>query len=85
VNDPWRCRRCLNEGPRLAAAPVPGPDGRDALARVCAACWREWEQREVMVINELRLNFMDPQAQAVLSKHLREFLLLDDGAEVSAP
>jgi Fe-S cluster biosynthesis and repair protein YggX len=29
---------------------------------------------EVMVINELRLNFMDPGAQEVLSKHMREFL-----------
>jgi Fe-S cluster biosynthesis and repair protein YggX len=29
---------------------------------------------EVMVINELRLNFMDPGAQETLNKHMREFL-----------
>jgi len=27
-----------------------------------------------MVINELRLNFMDPQSQETLNKHMREFL-----------
>jgi Fe-S cluster biosynthesis and repair protein YggX len=29
---------------------------------------------EVKVINELRLNFMDPQAEATLHSHLRAFL-----------
>jgi len=30
-----------------------------------------------MVINELRLNFMDPASQEILEKHMREFLMLD--------
>ena len=29
---------------------------------------------EVMIINELRLNFMEPAAQETLGKHMREFL-----------
>ncbi len=35
------------------------------------------QNAEVMVINELRLNFMDPDAQEILIRHLREFLKLD--------
>jgi Fe-S cluster biosynthesis and repair protein YggX len=80
----WQCRRCSREEPRLQAPPVPGPDGRDAQTLICANCWHEWEQREVMVINELRLNFMDPASQQTLSKQLREFLLLDDGGAAPA-
>jgi Fe-S cluster biosynthesis and repair protein YggX len=34
-----------------------------------------------MVINELRLNFMDPRSQEVLTQHMREFLGLTGGAE----
>jgi Fe-S cluster biosynthesis and repair protein YggX len=34
-----------------------------------------------MVINELRLNFMDPAAQDVLNRQMREFLLLDPQPE----
>jgi Fe-S cluster biosynthesis and repair protein YggX len=29
---------------------------------------------EVMVINELRLNFMDPASQEILNQHMRDFL-----------
>lgn len=30
-----------------------------------------------MVINELRLNFMDPESQEILARAMREFLTLD--------
>jgi Fe-S cluster biosynthesis and repair protein YggX len=44
---------------------------------VCAECWQAWQQNEVMVINELRLNFMDPKAQEVLDAEMRRFLCLE--------
>ena len=53
---------------------------RQIRAGVCADCWAEWQEAEVMVINELRLNFMDPKSQDVLAQQLREFLMLDGGA-----
>jgi Fe-S cluster biosynthesis and repair protein YggX len=71
------CRRCGAEGPQLARRPLPGPAGVEIQSSVCASCWSEWERTEVMVINELRLNFMDPEAQQVLERHMREFLALD--------
>jgi Fe-S cluster biosynthesis and repair protein YggX len=70
-----QCRRCGRpEAPALPRAPLPGPLGRDILEHNCADCWGEWTRSEVMVINELRLNFMDPAAQEILSQHMREFL-----------
>lgn len=71
------CSRCAHEAPRMAKPPVPGPTGEEVQARVCADCWAEWEKAEVMVINELRLDFMDPRSLDVLERHLREFLFLD--------
>jgi Fe-S cluster biosynthesis and repair protein YggX len=71
------CGRCGRaEAPALARAPMPGALGRQVLAHVCADCWAEWERAEVMVINELRLNLIDPAAQTTLMGHLREFLQL---------
>jgi Fe-S cluster biosynthesis and repair protein YggX len=32
-----------------------------------------------MVINELRLNFMDPTAQATLDQQMRQFLVMEGG------
>ena len=74
------CRRCGKEGPALARPPQPGPLGAEIQSTVCADCWREWEKAEVMVINELRLNFMDPEAQRTLDTHMREFLALEPAA-----
>ncbi|HVS01516.1 MAG TPA: oxidative damage protection protein [Thermoanaerobaculia bacterium] len=71
------CRRCGQQRQALARAPLPGPLGQQLRDSVCAACWQEWEQAEVMVINELRLNFMDPEAQETLEQQMREFLRLE--------
>lgn len=70
------CRRCGEQRQTLDRPPFPGDFGREILGNVCADCWAEWRRAEVMVINELRLNFMDPTAQEILNTHLREFLNL---------
>jgi Fe-S cluster biosynthesis and repair protein YggX len=76
-----RCSRCGREAaPALAAPPLPGALGREIAAKACADCWSEWQHAEVMVINELRLNFMDPHAQQVLTQHMREFLGLAESS-----
>ncbi len=71
------CERCGRQAPRLGRPPYPGDLGAELVRRICADCWAEWQQAEVMVINELRLNFMDPRAQDVLVQQMREFLGLD--------
>lgn len=76
-----RCARCERpDAPALPKPPLRGPLGQEIQERVCADCWRDWQQTEVIVINELRLNFMDPAAQEVLTRHMREFLRLDPPA-----
>lgn len=74
------CSRCNRTARALETAPVPGPIGEEILSKVCAECWAEWQKAEVMVINELRLNFMDPKAQEVLLHHMREFLFFGGAA-----
>ncbi|MEE2775619.1 MAG: Fe(2+)-trafficking protein [Acidobacteriota bacterium] len=72
------CRRCQREAAALdALPPLPAELADEVVAKVCADCWKDWEAMEVMVINEHRLNFMDPEAPAILQRHLREFLALD--------
>jgi len=71
------CRRCLRpDAPALGRPPLPGPSGEEILAAICRDCWADWQAMEVKVINELRLNFMDPQALQILDAHMREFLAL---------
>jgi Fe-S cluster biosynthesis and repair protein YggX len=51
-----------------------GPDKDRVLAEICATCWKEWEGNEVKVINEYRLNFMDPQHREMLKQSTLDFL-----------
>jgi Fe-S cluster biosynthesis and repair protein YggX len=71
------CARCGESKPALARPPFGGPLGEEIRARVCAPCWAEWRRVEVMVINELRLNFMEPSSQEILAAEMRRFLGLD--------
>ncbi|MBW8876302.1 MAG: oxidative damage protection protein [Acidobacteria bacterium] len=69
------CARCGRpEAPALPRQPLPGKLGAEVRERACLDCWNEWQKMEVMVINELRLNFMDPAAQETLTRHMKEFL-----------
>lgn len=79
------CTRCGRSGaPVLERPPLRGPLGEEIRAKACADCWAAWQQAEVMVINELRLNFMDPSAHEILLAEMRRFLGLDGapGAQV---
>lgn len=73
-----QCTRCGREAPALDKPPSLAPKiAQEIQEKVCAECWAEWESMEVMVINEMRLNFMDPKAQELLDAQMREFLALD--------
>ena len=81
MSEPVDCRRCGRKHQGLSHAPHPGELGRQIQLHVCVDCWNEWREMEVRVINELRLNFIDPESQEVLAKHLAEFLHLQPTAE----
>jgi len=72
------CARCARTAPAARDVAYGGKVGEEIRARICDDCWQEWQHAEVMVINELRLNFMDPESLDVLIRHMREFLMLDD-------
>ena len=75
---PRLCTRCRTRPAGLPRAPIPGPLGERARANLCPDCWSEWERMEVMVINELHLNLLDPEAPAILARHMAEYLGLGD-------
>lgn len=72
----FRCSRCGGASPRLAEPPMRGELGRLVFDRVCASCWQAWIAMGTKVINELRLDFADPQAQDMYDLHMKDFLNL---------
>ncbi len=84
--EPITCQRCGQQALPPARLLMAAEAAAEIRAKICADCWEEWQKGEVVVINELRLNFMDPKSQEILNQHMREFLYLDGKpAERSAP
>ncbi len=75
------CARCGRQAAGATGVFYGGELGEQIRARTCGDCWAVWQQTEVMVINELRLDLMDPKSQDLLARHLREFLMLDGPAD----
>lgn len=73
---PESCVRCQKPGEPPPASRVPfAPAVKEKVtASVCASCWKEWEDMEIKVINEYRLNFMEPEHRAMIQRACLEFL-----------
>jgi Fe-S cluster biosynthesis and repair protein YggX len=70
------CKRCGQTTDALAQPPIPTALGSQIQRSTCQACWREWLRAQVIVINEYRLNLMDPEARKALEGQMRSFLNL---------
>ena len=75
-----QCVRCDQQGepPPPHRVPFAAATKEAVLSRICAACWREWEGTEVKVINEYRLNLVDPEHRAMLQKACLGFLKIEE-------
>lgn len=77
------CAKYNKELPGLEKAPFPGQAGQDILEKISAKAWDEWLGIQTMIINENRLNMMDPEARSFLSEQRNKFLF--EGEEVALP
>ena len=61
-----QCRRYNEELEGLERAPLPGAKGQDIFDNVSKKAWLEWQGHQTMLINEIHLNLMDPEARKYL-------------------
>jgi Fe-S cluster biosynthesis and repair protein YggX len=68
------CRKYQQEMEGLAFPPFPGPVGQQVFENVSKQAWQDWLKEQTMIINENRLNMMEPQAQQFLAEQRERFL-----------
>ena len=68
-----KCARCGQTREGLGYAPFPNEIGQRIAAEVCAVCWKEWLQRQNMIINHYGLDFMKEDAQNFLFDNMKAF------------
>lgn len=71
----FRCVRCgQDDREPIARRPFPNDLGDRLVAEICAVCWEEWKQRQMLLINHYGLNVREPRAREFLVTNLRAFL-----------
>jgi Fe-S cluster biosynthesis and repair protein YggX len=77
------CSKLGIDAEGLDFAPWPGPLGQRIYAEISKPAWQQWMTHQTMLINENRLNPLDPAARAFLAREMEKFLF-EGGAEQPA-
>ena len=81
MTDPFACTRCdRDDQGRIDRNPFPGELGIRIVAEICASCWEEWKERQMLLINHYGLKLHEAAAREFLYKNLRIFLFREEGS-----
>ncbi|MFT7528390.1 MAG: Fe-S cluster biosynthesis and repair protein YggX [Arenicella sp.] len=77
------CQKLNKEAPALAFQTWPGELGKRVYENICAEAWEMWVNHQTMLINEYRLNPMDPKAKEMIVVEMEKFLF-GEGSDLPA-
>ena len=66
------CLKLGREAEGLAFPPYPGELGKRIFANVSKEAWEQWMRLQTMLINENRLNLMDPAHRKYLMEQVEK-------------
>lgn len=75
-----QCLKLGKEAEGLAFQTWPGELGKKVFDNISQDAWNMWVNHQTMLINEYRLNPMDPQAKELIVKEMEKFLF-GEGAD----
>lgn len=67
------------ESEALDKAPYPGELGQRILQHVSKEGWKKWMGQQTILINEHRINVVDPKGRAFLEEQMERFFFGDGG------
>ncbi|MBK2123642.1 oxidative damage protection protein [Fangia hongkongensis] len=74
------CNKLQKEGAKLAFQPIPGKLGKRILGEISQEAWSKWLEHQTILINEYRLNLLEPEAKQFLMTEMEKFLF-GEGSE----
>ena len=77
-----KCIKLGIEAEGLERPPIPGELGKKIWENVSKEAWQQWIRHQTMLINENRLNLMDPAARKYLTEQMERHFF-GDGADVA--
>ncbi|MGC3963047.1 MAG: oxidative damage protection protein [Rhodocyclaceae bacterium] len=77
-----KCIKLGVEAEGLDFPPMPGELGKRLYENVSKEAWAQWQRQQTMLINENRLNMMDPKARKYLAEQMERHFF-GAGADVA--
>lgn len=77
------CIKLGREAEGLDFPPLPGELGKRIYESVSKEAWQLWQQQQTRLINEMRLNLLDPKARKYLAEQTEKFLFGGGADEAS--
>lgn len=75
------CVKLGKEAPGLDFPPYPGELGKRIFESVSKEAWQQWMGRQTMLINEYRLNPLDPKARKFIEGEMEKYFF-GEGAQL---
>ena len=75
------CKYYQEELEGLDRPPLPGPKGQELFEQVSKKAWQAWQAEQTMLINERRLNMMDPEDRRFIQQEMDKFLAGEEYAQ----
>ena len=77
------CVKLGREAEGLDLPPVPGALGKRIFENVSKQAWQEWLRYQTMLINENRLNLMEPSARKYLQEQMERYFFGEGADEIA--
>jgi Fe-S cluster biosynthesis and repair protein YggX len=68
-----QCIKLQQEAEGLARPPYPGTLGKRIFDNVSQQAWQVWLRQQTMLINEYRLNPMDPKSRKFIEEQMERY------------
>ena len=76
------CQRLKKEAPGLDFQLYPGELGKRIFDNISKEAWTEWQKKQVMLINEKKLNMMNGDHRALLQAEMVKYLFEDGDVQI---
>ncbi|GLP98107.1 oxidative damage protection protein [Paraferrimonas sedimenticola] len=77
-----QCARLKKEAEGLDFQMYPGDLGKRIFDNISKEAWGQWQGKQTMLINEHKLNMMDPEHRKMLEQQMEHFLFEDGEVQI---
>ncbi len=74
------CAKLQKELPGLSRVPYPGALGQRIYEEISQEAWQAWLKHQTLLINENRLNVLDPKARTFLEGEMQKYFFAEGSA-----